>query len=211
MQQFSENVALLSETLGGITMATTQPIKDVKELEELKDYYLTKQHNYRNYALFVLGINTALRIGDILSLTWNDVLDFNRRCFRNHITVKEHKTGKENRIAINENVKDALKIYLQNLSAIRPSQYIFPGRNGDKPLSREQAFRIIKNACSTLHLSDNISCHSLRKTFGYHAWAAGTDPVVLMLIFNHSDFQITKRYLGIDQDDKDKVFLNLNL
>lgn len=192
-------------------MATTQPIKDIKELEELKNYYLTEQHNFRNYALFVLGINTALRIGDILQLTWNNVFDFDRACFRNHITIKERKTGKENIIAINENVKDALKIYLQSLQRIKPSQYIFPGRDKSKPLSREQAFRIIKNACSNLHLSNNISCHSLRKTFGYHAWVAGTDPVILMLIFNHSNFQITKRYLGIDQDDKDKVFLNLNL
>ncbi len=77
------------------------------------------------------------------------------------------------------------------------------------PLSRSQAFRIIKRACSRLALPEHISCHSLRKTFGYHAWAAGANPTVLMVIYNHSSFSVTKRYLGIEQEDKDNIFLIL--
>ena len=192
-------------------MATTQPIKDAKAIDALKDYFLTRKKNHRNYALFVIGINTALRIGDILSLTWDNVYNFDNNRFRNYLVVKEHKTGKENTIAMNQNVIEALEIYQQNLPEVKPFQYIFTGRDKKSALSRSQAFRIIKNACKELHLPDNISCHSLRKTFGYHAWTAGTDPVILMFIFNHSDFQITSRYLGIDQCDKDNVFLHVNL
>lgn len=192
-------------------MATTQPIKDPEAIAALKNYYLTQKTSPRNYAMFVMGINTALRIGDILSLTWNDVYNFDRDCFRDHIIIREHKTAKENIIAMNHNVKDALKIYQKQLPVLKPAWYIFSGRDRNKALSRSQAYRIIKNACHELNLPENISCHSLRKTFGYHAWIAGTDPVVLMFIFNHSDFQITKRYLGIDQDDKDNVFLHMNL
>jgi integrase len=69
----------------------------------------------------------------------------------------------------------------------------------------------VKQAGSTIPLSEHISCHSLRKTFGYHAWTAGVDPTMLMVIFNHSSFTITKRYLGIEQEDKDRIFLDLNL
>lgn len=192
-------------------MGTTQPIKSIRELDALKDYYLTKKPNYRNYALICTGVNTALRIGDMLNLTWNDVYDFHTESFRRHIVVREHKTGKENRIAPNSSVLNGLEIYKNSLSAVLPSDFIFSGRNAGQPLSRVQAFRIIKQACNELHLPDNISCHSLRKTFGYHAWVSGTNPAVLMVIYNHSSFQITKRYLGIDQDDKDKVYLNMNL
>jgi len=192
-------------------MGTTQPIKSIKELDALKDYYLTKKPNLRNYALICTGVNTALRIGDILNLTWGDVYDFSRKNFRSHIVIRERKTGKMNAIAPNRNILHALKLYMDSLSSVLPSHFIFAGRNVNVPISRIQAFRIIKQACHELHLPDNISCHSLRKTFGYHAWISGINPAVLMFIYNHSSFQITKRYLGIDQEDKDRVFLNMNL
>lgn len=192
-------------------MGTTQPIKSISELDALKDYYLTKKPNLRNYALICTGVNTALRIGDILNLTWNDVYDFKAESFRGHIVVREHKTGKENIIAPNNNVIHGLSLYRESLSDVKPEHFIFAGRKEDVPLSRTQAFRIIKHACADLHLPANISCHSLRKTFGYHAWISGTNPAVLMIIYNHSSFQVTRRYLGIEQDDKDRVFLNMNL
>lgn len=192
-------------------MSTTQPIKNKKDLTALKNYYLKEQPNLRNYALICTGVNTALRISDILALIWQDVYDFEQNCFRSHLIVQESKTKKENVIALNKNLQMALGTYKKSLPAPSPNQYIFTGKTSGQPLSRSQAFRIIKHACEELHLPDHISCHSLRKTFGYHAWLSGVSPAVLMVIYNHSSFQITKRYLGIDQDDKDHVFLNLNL
>lgn len=192
-------------------MSTTQPIKSKKDLIAFKNFYLKEEPNLRNYALICTGINTALRISDILHLTWKDVYDFKQDCFRSHLTVRESKTKKENIVALNKNIQKALLTYKNSISTPSPCQYIFPGKTALQPLSRCQAFRVIKHACEALHFPDNISCHSLRKTFGYHAWASGVNPTILMLIFNHSSFQITKRYLGIDQADKDEVFLKLNL
>jgi len=192
-------------------MCTTQPIKNKEELNALKNYYLDQEYHPRNYALINTGLNTALRVGDLLSLKWKDVYDFSLDTFHTHLILTEAKTGKENCIAINQSVRQALSLYQSTLLCFRPQDYLFPGRSTDAPLSRSQAFRIIKHASANLHLSDRISCHSLRKTFGYQAWASGANTTVLMLLYNHSSFQVTKRYLGIDQDDKDRVFLNLNL
>ncbi len=192
-------------------MGTTHPIKDKNDLEALKNYYLYQERNLRNYALINTGLNTALRVGDLLSLRWEDTYQFTRGKFRRHIILFEQKTGKETCIAINQSVQQALSLYLTSVPRARPQDYIFTGRKLGTPLSRSQAFRIIKHACFALHLSEHISCHSLRKTFGYQAWANGANATVLTVLFNHSSFQITKRYLGIEQDDKDKVFLNLNL
>lgn len=191
-------------------MSTTQPIKSKKDLFALKNYYLKNEPNLRNYALICMGINTALRISDILELTWEDVYDFSQERFRPHLILRENKTGKKTVIALNRSLQKSLAIYRESLSAQKPEQYIFPGKRS-LSLSRQQAFRIIKHAGIALRFPEPISCHSLRKTFGYHAWAAGASPAILMMIYNHSSFHITKRYLGIDQDDKDHVYLNLNL
>ena len=64
---------------------------------------------------------------------------------------------------------------------------------------------------NAIKLIDCCGCHSLRKTFGYLEWKAGVLPVMLTDIFNHSSFEITRRYLGISQDDRDKVYLKLEI
>ena len=186
-------------------MSTTQPIRNLKDVQNLKNFYYSKEPNLRNYTLICMGINTTLRISDLLHLKWKDVYDFSRKDFVYHLTVIEHKTKKTARIALNENAVHALKLYQKSFSDISGDMYLFPGKGGT-PLSRSQAFRIIRHACDALNLEHDISCHSMRKTFGYHAWKCGTPPVILMEIYNHSSYQITKRYLGIEQEDKDSVF-----
>ncbi len=193
-------------------MSTTQPIRNLEELSKLKNYYYEKEPNLRNFAMISLGLNTALRISDLLQLKWEDVFDFEKEEFRYHVVITEHKTGKENRIALNQSARDALALYKNSLQTIYKETYLFCGRNRKTvPLSRSQAYRIIRHASEELHLEEGISCHSMRKTFGYHAWKYGTPPIILMNIFNHSSFETTKHYLGIDQDDKDSVFLEVNL
>lgn len=192
-------------------MSAAQPIRDLNELKSLKNYYLKVHPNLRNYTLISTGINTALRISDILCLKWGDVYNFEFEIFHRHIILTEQKTGKKTCIAINRSLHQALLQYQNSLNGVKAEDYIFPGRYPDTHLSRSQAFRIIKQACEKLQLSEQISCHSLRKTFGYHAWNSGADPTILMMIYNHSSFSITKRYLGIEQDDKDQIFYNINL
>ncbi len=189
-------------------MGVTDPIRNKEDLEAFKQYYL-KKGKKRNYLLLILGMNTALRISDILRLQWKDVYDSENHCYREHINLTEQKTGKKNRIALNPAVVEALTQYHQGQPQ---TAYLFcTSNNYDHPISRSQAWRIVREAADALHLTDRISCHSLRKTFGYHAWKQGVPPALLMNIYNHSSYQITKRYLGIEQDDKDDVFRKILL
>lgn len=192
-------------------MSTSQPIRDTHDLTALREFYLKDEPNMRNYVLICLGVNSALRISDLLELKWKDVYNFKDENFKKHLITYEKKTGKETWIAINENARNGLHEYMKFLKKITGEDYIFKGKNNGGHLSRSQAFRIIKHAAGELNLENGISCHSMRKTFGYYAWKCGTPPAVLMDIYNHSSYEITKRYLGIKQDDKDSVFLNVNL
>lgn len=193
-------------------MSTTQPIRNTEKLELFKNYFRNVKPNARNYALVIIGLNSALRISDILHLTYGDVYDFSKREWKSHIVVKEQKTGKTNRIYMNANIRNVVKSEMTS-SVKAPSDWLFYSQKKQKnqPLSRYQAYRIIKEAAAYAGLDAAISCHSLRKTFGYHAWKQGTPPALLMNIYNHSTFQVTKRYLGIEQDDKDRVFETIAL
>ena len=196
-------------------MNLAQPIKKIKDLENFKDYYRKIKPNHRNELLIILGLNTALRISDILSLEWDSVYNFDKKEYRDHIIIIEQKTGKVSQIYLNSNVLDTLRKYKeylnQNNKAIEPDTFIFNHSNKNVAITRTQAFRIIKEAADYYDISGVISCHSLRKTFGYHAWKQGVPPALLVTVFNHSSFDITKRYLGIEQDDKDQIFKKIKL
>ena len=189
-------------------MATTQPIRNKKQVKELVDYYLNKGQP-RNHVLVTMSIHTALRIGDLLRLTWDDLYDFDKGRVRKNITLIEEKTGKTKTIALHKSVVCALTMYAPDAAA--PGRAIIANPRTGKAISRVQAYRLIRAASEALEFEEHVSCHSLRKTFGYFAWKAGVLPVMLMDIYNHSSFDITRRYLGIAQDDRDKVYLSMAL
>ncbi len=214
-------------------MSTTYPIKNQNSLQVFKNYYVTVKPNPRNYTLIVLGLNTAFRISDLLQLKWKNVYDLSKMKFLEHISMTEQKTKKERTVAINQITLDALSNYFNQYFVERPSRqlsrpcrhdfgslpagisgeaYLFPSaKNHLLPITRIQAYRIIKEAALSAGLSQHISCHSLRKTFGYHAWQQGIPPAMLMELYNHSSYKTTKRYLCIEQDEKDDVYRKVQL
>ena len=191
-------------------MGTTQPIREKEELRKFMEYYQNVHPAARNYALIVFGLHTALRISDILQMHWKDVYDFETNKYHNHLFIREKKTGKSTVIALNTHVTVALAQLKEERTDVSAADYIFT-KNTDytTPLSRSQAFRIVKRAAEESIHEEHISCHSLRKTFGYHAWKQGTPPALLMDIYNHSSYRITKKYLGIEQDERDSVFMHM--
>lgn len=190
-------------------MNIVEPIRDKNKIKDLKTYLYGK--SLRDYTLFILGINISLRITDLLSLKWEDVLKENKKTFKD-IEIREGKTNKYRRIKLNKSARKALTELSESHNFFELSDYIFKSRKGDnKPITRQQAFDILKNAAKAVGIKENIGTHSLRKTWGYHAWKAGFNPAIIMEALNHSNLQITKRYLGIKQDDINEVYSKLNL
>ncbi len=196
-------------------MSTTQPIKSKDALNQFKNYYSLQKPNPRNYTLIILGLNTALRISDLLTLKWKDTYDERTKTIKKHLNIIEQKTGKPRSIALNRSVCTTLKNYLAfsfQGNCYTKEQYLFLSQKGKKEhISRSQAYRIVCTAAKATGLNEHISCHSLRKTFGYHAWKQGTPPALLMDLYNHSSYNITKRYLSIEQEERDEVYLKISL
>ena len=181
---------------------TTDPIRDREQLHRLANYFL-ERNKIRNYVMIILGVSFALRISDILSLQWSDVMNLDTGRYKTHIVVIEKKTKKKQLILIN---KDSIKA-LQLLYPLKCSAYIFAStRKEHNPINRSQAWKIIKDAANDLGLDGNIACHSLRKTYGYQLWRTeNVSPVVIMKSYNHDSYETTKRYLGVDQDELDEI------
>lgn len=112
-------------------MATTQPIKNPEQIDQLKNYFLEKG-SIRDYVLIVTGLNTSLRISDILHLRWMNVYHFKERRYRKHISLTEQKTGKKTTIVLNRAILDALELYREYLDEICANQYLFKSRKGGK-------------------------------------------------------------------------------
>jgi integrase len=186
-------------------MATTQPIRNKHHVRELAAYCLRKGQ-LRNHVLILMGVHTALRISDLLRLRWDDVYDFKRGRVRESIDIVEKKTGKAKTIALNKSVVKALAMFAAQTA--KQGKFLIGNERTKNALSRIQAYRLIRSAAEAIGIG-KVSCHSLRKTFGYHAWKSGVSPAVIMEIYNHTSLAVTRRYLGVTQDDKNEVYLKL--
>lgn len=182
-------------------MEFVQPIRDKKIIDQVKNILL--KNGYRDYLLFVAGINTGLRISDLLKLRVEDVQD------KSHIEFREAKTGKNKRFYINPILKTCFDNYTQNMGRC---EFLFQSRKGiNKPITRVQAYKIINDAVKATGLCDKIGTHTLRKTFGYWHYQQFKDVAVLQDIFNHSAPSVTLRYIGINDDMKDKTISEFSL
>jgi len=163
----------------------------------------------RNSLLIIFCVHTALRISDILKLRWDDAYDFETHTPLKYITLTEKKTGKMQTVFLNNTVRAALSIYAP--SSAETGAFLFKSRHRTSAISRIQAYRIIRQTAEDVGIENRVSCHSLRKTFGYLAWKNGVSPAILVEIYNHSSLAVTRRYLGVTQDDKDDVYQRMSL
>ncbi len=170
-------------------MEFVEPIRDREKINYVKR--ILKEHGTRDYLLFLMGINSGLRISDILKLKVKDVLN------KNYIEIKEQKTGKYKRFPITDSFKTELDEYLIGKN---PEGWLFYSQRGGKAITRIQAYRIINNACFQAGIEERVGTHTLRKTFGYHFYQENKDVALLQSILNHSAPCVTLRYIGINQD-----------
>jgi integrase len=184
-----------------------EPIKDTKKIQAMK--ILLRDRNPRDEALFVLGINTALRIGDLLLLKVGDVVKEKGK-IPDVVEIQEQKTGKMKQFPLNKSVRDTLASYLKTRSNCAADEPLFPSRNGGA-LCRWRVRRILHAAGEAVGL-DRIGTHSLRKTFGYHVYRkTGGNLGLVQKLLNHSSSGDTLRYIGIDREEMNATYMDLNL
>ncbi len=195
-------------------MDFVEPIRDRKKISQIKNT-LRGEGRVRDLLLFVVGINSALRVSDLLQLRVGCFLDAGREV-RPSFVIREEKRGKRQEVVINRSIGEALAEYRAAYPEVEQDldHYVFFNtRTGDytAPIGRKQAWAIISGVCGEVGLRGNYGTHTLRKTWGYHARMNGVDLALIMHMLNHSDLAYTKRYLGITDEELGEVVRRLNL
>ncbi|WP_411503466.1 tyrosine-type recombinase/integrase [Brevibacillus centrosporus] len=199
-------------------METVQPFRDRQQIKTMK--ILLGHQKKRDKLLFVLGLNSGLRISDILLMNIRDVIDKRGRPVKQYELI-EQKTQKRTKrkkklIEFSEDIRNAISEYLAELDVVELDRPLFSSQKRDKdgnykPISRQHAWAILNRVARQIGIEDRIGCHSMRKSFGYHAYLAGVPLEYLMQIFNHSDKRITLDYIGITQDALNEVYRTVRL
>lgn len=181
-------------------MNPVEPIRDKKKILAIKRN-LKESGNARNYLLFVMGVNTALRISDLLAIKIGDVIDKEGN-IKDYLFIKEQKTGRNAKIYLNEMVKQALEDYFESIKGLDPERYLFKSERSSKPLERVRVWVMIQEWVKEAGLEgERYGTHSLRKTWGYQARKQGASIEQISEKLGHRSVTVTKRYIGINQEE----------
>ena len=147
-------------------------VAPIKDQETLKNFGETlKQVDYKYYIMFELGVGTGLQLQDILAFKNKDV------------------TGKkEIEVTIGtRNMKNVFTV---------PEAYLILGHSSsNKPVSREQAYRVLRSAGHKIGLN-SIGAQTMRKTYAWNYYKETGDIYHLQKLFNHASPSITYRFIG---------------
>ena len=184
------------------------PIKDPKDIKTLKELLRDKP---RDYCLFTLGINTALRASDLLRIKVKDVRALKPM---DELELKETKTKKHRRLTLNASCIDAITKLLES-TPFQDDDFLFRSKrphvnSPDKQvLTVSSMNRLVKDWCKKIHLKGNFGAHTLRKTFGYHQRVRFNTPIPeLMQVLNHASQRQTLEYLCIQPEEIRSVYAN---
>lgn len=190
-----------------------KPIKIKEHVLDIEDYLKCK--NYRNYVLFVLGITTGYRAGDLVKLKARDIREALKR---NLFVIKEgkkynsknirEKNRKPREVEVLPKVAKILKDYIKDM---KDYEYIFKSRKGNnKHIGVQAVSNILKEAGEYFGLYD-ITAHSMRKTYAYKLYfESGKDILLVKEALGHSSIEETKAYIALDREKYIEVSKSLN-
>ncbi len=170
---------------------------------------LEKDENYKFCLLVSIGVFTGLRISDLLTLTYSDLLS------NETFTLKEMKTKKQRSIKVNKDLKEIISRIVSKSKITDLNQLIFINKYGTKSIDKSYVNVKLKELVKKyrIKIDGNVSTHTFRKTLGRRVMEVNNysneSLVLLMELFGHSSMSITKRYLGIREQEIHNVYDSL--
>lgn len=200
-----------SARVGTTGAHTTDPIKEFAEVK--KWLRIAEEHDRTRkrggvswYALLLLGFNTSLRIGDICRLKVGDVRNQPR------LRVTAEKTNKMTNLPFPADVQKKITEITQGKD---DEEYVLSSRQRDartgvsRPISRQRAYKIIREIAARAGFEGHAGCHTMRKTFAYELYQSSGDLSTVQKALNHSSQTETLVYIGLDQKALDDAVMGM--
>lgn len=167
--------------------------------------WLNTNASPREAECFLIGCNVALRAGDLLSLRFDQM-------HGTHVVINEQKTGKRRQFPITKIVRQAtarLKAYYESKNF--EATYLFQSTSNRakklcQPICIQWLGLAYKRGARELNLNYNVNTHSMRKTWGYHAYERGEDILYIQALLNHSHQHVTLRYIGVTKTAIEQMY-----
>ncbi|MBM7702421.1 tyrosine-type recombinase/integrase [Metabacillus iocasae] len=185
-------------------MKTVEAIKDEEKLLCMKTYLQSR--SARDYCLLLLGMNTGIRGNDLLHVHVEDVMNESGHIL--HYLQSSLYTDPP--VFLNDDVRQAIKQCIQE-GSLQSTDYLFKSKKTTEPITRQQAYRIINEAAKQADIEGSIGTHTLRKTFGYHAYAKGIAISLIQKRLHHATPAETRQYIGVDRHTSQSIKLDVNL
>ena len=165
------------------------PIRDDETLERFKDYL--KEMDEKYYLMFEIGVGTGMQLQDILQLKVKDVQG------KDSLDVEIGARHIKRSFVFPDELKERIAVFTEGRD---PESALIRGHaSSNEPLSREQAYRALKNAGHAIGLS-SIGAQTMRKTFAWRYYKETGDIYYLQNLLNHASPSITYRYIGEKPD-----------
>jgi integrase len=191
-------------------MNEVEAVKTPEQRTQLEAQLLDAGQIY--FDIWKCGVNLALRISDLLTITMADVKALDTNAPALHLVEK--KTGKKRKIVVNG---AALNIMRRRLDDHPRHKFLFQSeavninRRTQQPINRRSVCRVFEKAGKKIAPKVSIGTHSMRKTRGYAMYDAGRSIESICKVLNHSTPAVTMRYIGIDQRDIDQSYVEFEL
>ena len=191
-------------------MNLVEAVKTPEQRTQLEAQLLDAGQVY--FDIWKVGVNLALRISDLLTITMADVKALDPKQPVLHLV--EGKTGKKRKIVVNN---AAVNIMHRRLAEHPNHKYLFQSeavnisRRAQQPINRRSVCRVFEKSGQKIAQKVSIGTHSMRKTRGYALYDAGRSIESICKVLNHSTPAVTMRYIGIDQRDIDQSYVEFEL
>lgn len=194
---FTQNICLDENSVQ--QAKTLTPI----DLQRVLDYIATRPHSERNRAMFLMTYYSGMRVGEIASLRYSDIVEPDRT-IRSEIILRPDQTkGNETRIVfISEKLKSELEIYLKATKFTDPfNKFFYTQKRVDEGFTANtltQHFHYLYKRAGIV----GASSHSGRRSFITNLASKGISVHILASLAGHKSIATTQRYIFVNDDQK---------
>lgn len=192
-------------------MSACEAIKSKSDIQRVENFIL--KHYGTHYAdIWRLGVNVALRVSDLLSITMEHAIESTHS---GYLVIRESKTkrlNKEKRVIKLNNT--AMRVLLDRISEYPDDVFLFQSHSRNMkgriaPLSRQGVYEAFREAGRAVKV--RMGTHTMRKTRGYMMHKSSIPIEMICKMFGHSHPAVTMRYIGLTQQAIDKTFEDIEL